>query len=209
TQTLAFDSGTPVTLTATTDTNSTFGSFTGCDSTSGTSCTVAMSAAKSVTVTFNGAPAAPCCIMAALFSDNFGRTSGMGSNWTTWTGAYTTDGTSAISGTPPIGGNWASVVPSMRTNDYAVVSDLVIPPGSLYSGLVARGSTSQFTDNLYAAQISTDGGVYLYRRNNWNWTALATTAAGIASNTRYTLKLLVKGSNPVHLEVWLNGSLQI
>jgi len=167
-----------------------------------------MSAPATVTTNFAGtsnvAPVVP-----PLFSDNFGRTTGLGVDWHVWYGAYTTDGSSTTSGTPPINGNWASVVPSMRTNDYAVVSDIVIPSGSLYSGVVARGSPTVFDDNLYAAQLSTDGNVYLYRRNSWNWTALATTSAGITANTRYTLKLLVKGSNPVHLEVWVSGALQI
>src|SRR5439155_10565136 len=52
-QAVPFDSGTPVTLTATADANSSFVSFTGCDSTSGSTCSVTMSAAKSVTVPFN------------------------------------------------------------------------------------------------------------------------------------------------------------
>jgi hypothetical protein len=29
-----------------------------------------------------------------------------------------------------------------------------------------------FTKDLYAAQISTNGSIYLYRRNGWNWTTL-------------------------------------
>jgi hypothetical protein len=130
----------------------------------------------STDATFTTATALPvsslCCDQ--IFSDAFGRTTGLGSGWNVWWGSFSTDGTAAISGAPPIQGNWASVTQPLRTNDYAVAADLVIPAGSLYSGLVARGSTSQFTDNLYAAQISTDGGVYLYRRNDWTWTALGT-----------------------------------
>src|SRR5712664_1195216 len=48
-----YTSGTPVTLTASPASGSTFGSWTGCDTVSGTTCTVTMSAAKSVTATFN------------------------------------------------------------------------------------------------------------------------------------------------------------
>jgi hypothetical protein len=71
---------------------------------------------------------------------------------------------------------------------------------------VARSSDSaNFDRNLYAAQISTDGSVYLYRRNEWNWTQLAAAAAGLVPNTSYNLKLVVSGTNPVHLEAWLNG----
>ena len=166
-----------------------------------------MSSAASVMATFASANVAP--VVSPLFSDDFERTTGLGSDWYVWHGSYTTDGSSATSGTPPINGNWASVVPSMRTNDYAVVAGIVIPAGSLYSGVVARGSTSSFDDALYAAQLSTDGNAYLYRRNNWSWTSLGNTPAGIIADTPYTLKLLVRGSNPVHLEVWVNGVLKI
>ena len=48
----AFDSGTVVTLTATPATGSTFTGWSGCDAASGTTCTVSMSAARSVTATF-------------------------------------------------------------------------------------------------------------------------------------------------------------
>jgi len=71
---------------------------------------------------------------------------------------------------------------------------------------VARSNDSTNVDRtLYAAQIATDGNVYLYRRNEWNWTQLASAAGGIVAGTSYNVKLVVSGSNPVHLEVWLNG----
>jgi len=71
---------------------------------------------------------------------------------------------------------------------------------------VARSNDSANVDRtLYAAQIATDGNVYLYRRNEWNLTQLASAAGGIVAGASYNVKLLVSGSNPVHLEVWLNG----
>jgi alpha-tubulin suppressor-like RCC1 family protein len=48
-----YTNGTTVTLTATPAAGSVFGSWTGCNSVSGATCTVAMNAAKSVTATFN------------------------------------------------------------------------------------------------------------------------------------------------------------
>jgi hypothetical protein len=97
-----------------------------------------------------------------LFSDDFSRTTGLGSNWDTWYGTFTTDGAHAISGSPPINGNWASVVPNLGVSDYAISADVEIPPGSFDSGLVARSSDPfNFDDNLYAAQLSTDGNVHL------------------------------------------------
>jgi len=146
---------------------------------------------------------------AALFTDDFNRTSGLGANWKLWNGSYTTDGNNAVSGTmTPAGtGNWASVVPAMNTNDYSVVANLSVPAGAPDSGVVARGTnTSDFTSDLYSAQISTAGSVNLFRRNAYNWTQLGTFATTIQASTMYSLKLLVSGSNPVHLEVWFNNT---
>ena len=52
----SYTNGTSVTLTATAASGSTFSSWTGCDSVSGSTCTVTMSTAKSVSATFNTAP---------------------------------------------------------------------------------------------------------------------------------------------------------
>src|SRR5438876_58233 len=49
----SYDSGTVVTLTAAPASGSTFGSWSGCDTVSGSSCTVTMNASRSVTATFN------------------------------------------------------------------------------------------------------------------------------------------------------------
>src|SRR5207245_1401448 len=49
----AYDSGTVVTLAATPAAGSTFSSWSGCNTVSGTICTVTMTAARSVTATFN------------------------------------------------------------------------------------------------------------------------------------------------------------
>jgi hypothetical protein len=143
-----------------------------------------------------------------LFTDNFNRTTGLGTNWSVPQGSFSTDGSFAVAGTMTSSGtgNWAAVVPAMNTNNYSVAADLTVPSGSLNSGLVVRSSDSvNFDRNLYAAQISTDGNVYLYRRNDWNWTQLAAAAAGIVPNSSYNVKLVVSGANPVHLEAWVNG----
>lgn len=144
-----------------------------------------------------------------LFFDNFTRTTGLGSNWQVQYGGFTTNGSDAISTSPPVNGNWASVLPPVGTNDYSVSADIIIPSGSLYSGVVARSSVSgSFDSTLYAAQLSTNGTVNLYRRNSWTWTQLDSVAAGIVANTSYNVKLLVSGNSPVHLEIWLNGVLK-
>jgi hypothetical protein len=107
------------------------------------------------------------------FADRFTRTYGLGSGWVTDYGTYTTDGSGAVSGSPPVEGNWAHITTPPSMANYSVEADLTIPAGSLYSGVVGRSSAANlFTKDLYAAQISTNGSIYLYRRNGWNWTTL-------------------------------------
>jgi len=140
-----------------------------------------------------------------LFNDDFNRTTGLGSNWQVYYGSFTTDGNNAIS--QDAVANWAGITPNLNTSDYTVESVLTIPSGSLYSGIVARGNPATgFLQDLYAAQIATDGTVNLYRRNAYAWTQLKSAAAGIVANQPYTLRLKIAGSNPVNLEVSLNGT---
>lgn len=141
---------------------------------------------------------------ATLFEDDFDRTSGMGSHWKITAGNFTTDGKNAVSSGAT---SWAYVTKSLGTNDYTVEATLTVPSGSLYSGIVARGNpATSFYSDLYAAQISTQGAVNLYRRNAGTWTLLKSAAASISANQSYSLKLKVSGSNPVNLEVSLNGA---
>jgi len=147
-----------------------------------------------------------------LFYDSFNRTTGLGSNWAVSDGSYTTDGNFAVGGTMTSSGsgNWAKLTAALPNSNYSVAADITVPSGSFDSGLVARSNDSvNFSRTLYAAQIATDGNINLYRRNDWNWTLLASTAGGIVANTSYNLNLIVTGSNPVHLEVWLNGAQKI
>ena len=149
---------------------------------------------------------------APLFYDSFNRTTGLGANWSVSDGSYTTDGNFAVAGTMTSSGtgNWAQLTAVLPNSNYSVAADITVPSGSFDSGLVARSNDSvNFSRTLYAAQIATDGNINLYRRNDWNWTLLASTAGGIVANTSYNLKLIVTGSNPVHLEVWLNGAQKI
>jgi hypothetical protein len=152
---------------------------------------------------FNIAPVAS----SALFSDSFDRTTGLGASWNvTAGGGFNTDGANAVSTTAQ---NWARLVPSLGTNDYKVTAQLVVPAGSLFSGVIARTATINTDETMYAAQIATDGHVNLYRRDSYTWTQLATSAATITAGVQYTLKLAVSGSSPVHLEVWLDGTRRI
>ncbi len=153
--------------------------------------------------------AAPARAQTTLFSDDFNRTgSTLGSSWTVPYGSFTTNGGAAVSGTMTAAGagNWAKVAASLPTSDYAVAATLTIPSSSLYSGVVARSSGSDFTSDLYAAQISSQGTVNLYRRNAWTWTQLGSAYAGILAGTPYALQLVTAGSQPVHLEAWVNGT---
>lgn len=140
-----------------------------------------------------------------LFHDDFNRTAGLGPDWKIQVGSFATDGSMAVSQGSQ---NWAALVSDLKSNDYTVESVLTLPAGSLYSGVVVRGSpAASFYQNLYAAQLSTKGTANLYRRNNGTWTLLKGAPAGVVANKPYTLRLKVIGSNPVNLEVSLNGLL--
>src|SRR5579863_756314 len=138
-----------------------------------------------------------------IFSDDFNRTGGLGANWTTYQGSFTTDGTFAISQGPV---NWAVVNASLGTDDYDLEALITVPSGASYSGIVARGNPATgFVSDLYSAQIDSSGTVNLYRRNNYAWTFLSGTQAGVSAGQPYTLGLRVSGANPVVLQVSLNG----
>ncbi|HEU4403881.1 MAG TPA: right-handed parallel beta-helix repeat-containing protein [Polyangiaceae bacterium] len=147
---------------------------------------------------------------AALFADDFNRTTGLGANWATAYGSFSTDGANAVAGTPPANGDWARLVPALGTNDYVAKANLSVPAGAVYAGVAARSADASNVDrNLYSAQISTDGTVNLYRRNEWSWTLLSSAPAPISAGTTYALSLVATGSSPVHLEVWLDGTKRI
>ncbi len=145
-----------------------------------------------------------------LFSDDFNRTTGLGSSWAVLYGSFTTDGANAVAGAPPTNGDWARLVPALGTNDYAVSADIAVSTGAIYAGVGARSAdTSNVDRTLYSAQLSTDGTVNLYRRNDWSWTLLASAPATVTAGTTYALSLVATGSSPVHLEVWLGGTKRI
>ncbi|MDC4206522.1 MAG: beta-propeller fold lactonase family protein [Candidatus Manganitrophus sp.] len=142
---------------------------------------------------------------ANLFSDEFNRTTGLGSNWRSVAGGTATDGSFAVS---TGGTNAAAVAPNLGTQDYVVESVIIVPTGSLYSGMVARGRTdSNFAADLYSVQLSTKGTATLYRRNAGVWTTLRSAPAGIVANKPYTVRMKVTGNNPVVLEVSVDGTL--
>ncbi|TMQ13947.1 MAG: hypothetical protein E6J90_27510 [Deltaproteobacteria bacterium] len=86
-------------------------------------------------------------------------------------------------------------MPSLGTSDYKVTAELIVPAGSLFSGIIARTATINTDETMYAAQLATDGHVNLYRRNAYTWTLLAAQAATITAGVQYTVKLVVSGSS--------------
>ncbi|TAK02841.1 MAG: PKD domain-containing protein [Candidatus Manganitrophaceae bacterium] len=142
-----------------------------------------------------------------LFEDNFNRTGiTLGANWRLDGGSFSTDGAAAVSGTSA---NWAAMTLPLGSADYAVESILLVPAGSLYSGIAARGKSSSVNTDNYNLQISTNGTVNLYRRNAGVWTLLKSAAApgGIVAGTSYKLKLKVSGANPTNLEASFQDAL--
>lgn len=144
-----------------------------------------------------------------FFDDQFNRTTGMGSDWQVYYGTFNTDGTHAVSAGTVGAGKWAGMTQSIPTNDYQVESILSVPAGTLNSGIIARGNSTDISTEGYVAQIATSGTVKLYRRSPGGvWTLLTsyTVPGGISAETFYNLKLVVSGSSPVHLEVFFQGS---
>jgi|GEM_PF-3029171 len=142
-----------------------------------------------------------------LFQDNFNRLGNtLGTNWRIDYGTFSTDGATAVSGNTIA--NWAAVTASLGTSDYAAESVIIVPAGSVYSGIAVRGNSKGiYTDN-YSLQVSTAGTVNLYRRNASVWTLLKSVSApgGIAAGTPYKIKLQVKGANPTQLEASFQGA---
>ncbi|MBF0459683.1 MAG: hypothetical protein HQK99_17490 [Nitrospirae bacterium] len=105
TGTASYTSGTSVTLTATPDSGSSFSSWTGCDSTSGSTCTVTMSAAKSVTAAFTlGASYTLSVTKAGVGSGTVTASSGSLSwSGTTGTASYTSGTSVTLTATPAFG----------------------------------------------------------------------------------------------------------
>lgn len=101
-------------------------------------------------------------------------------------------------------------IPPWRPNAHRSLrrdANLVITQGSLNSGLAVRSSVSGgFNSDIYATRIRCDGTARLYRRNSWNWMLLASVNAGITVGPAYSVKLVAMGTNPVHLEAWINGT---
>lgn len=138
---------------------------------------------------------------AVLFQDNFNRSgTTLGAGWRLDAGSFSTDGAYAVSGGSA---NFAAATAPLGTSDYAVETTLIVPAGSFYSGLIARGNNAGiYTDN-YSLQISVNGTVNLYRRNASVWTLLRSVSApnGVTVGSPYKIKLKVGGVNPTNLEV--------
>ena len=128
-------------------------------------------------------------------------------NWMVGYGSFTTDGTQALSGTDMGSGNWARFLGDLGTNDYSVTAVMSIPSTSSDSGVLARSpsSPSIFHRPIQAGSpppVAVRWCCPIRQLERGNSLDLPTT---ITANTLYTLKLVATGTNPVHLEVWLNG----
>lgn len=71
------------------------------------------------------------------------------------------------------------------------------------SGVVARATSAS---NYYSLRLIHNEGLDLSRVNNGTRTVLASTPQVIADNVDYRLKLVVRGTNPVEVEGWIDGT---
>jgi hypothetical protein len=146
------------------------------------------------------------------FVDAFDRTSGPGSSWVVTYPSFTTDGTYLVTGGTESQFKYIKLdpTPALNTNNYTITANLSVPTGAQWAGITARDSGSPDVNaNSYWAGISTanSGGFVGLWRNQPdginNKTSLGTFPWTITPGTVYTLKLVVTGTNPVHLEAWI------
>jgi hypothetical protein len=143
------------------------------------------------------------------FVDDFTRIDNvsLGSGWITHEGPITTDGSFAVAGGTS---SWARPVLNLGgTNDYAVTVNGSKPSVSPHLGVVARSvDPASVEKHAYSARII-DSGVVLVRHVNFVWTTLQSFQFTVTPGATYNLKLVATGTNPVHLEVWVNGKRRI
>ncbi|MGD0282971.1 MAG: BACON domain-containing carbohydrate-binding protein [Dissulfurispiraceae bacterium] len=141
TGTASYSSGTSVTLTATPSSASTFTSWSGCDSTSGTTCTVAMTSSRSVTATFGS-----CTYTLSPTSQSVASTGGSESVSVTtssgcpWTASSTLSWATITSGSSGTGSGTVNYSVSANTRTSSQTGSITIA-GQTFSVMQA-GQTS-------------------------------------------------------------------
>ena len=187
-------SGTSVTLTATAAAGSTFTSWSGCDSTSGSSCTVGVASNKTVTASFSAIPrytltvaksgsgsgtvtgggidcGATCSV--TVFSGTsvtLTATAAAGSTFTSWSGCDSTSGSSCT-----------TVVASDRTVTATIAEPRLTLLAGAPSGLGSAdgaGAAARFYD---PSGVAVDGAGNVYVADTDNHTIRKVTPAGVVS----------------------------
>ncbi|MBF0568897.1 MAG: SBBP repeat-containing protein [Nitrospirae bacterium] len=190
----SYASGTSVTLMATPDNNSVFSGWSGCDTSSGTSCTVAMSSAKTVTATFTSSGASDSATaraaINAIYSEYaswFGTTSGSlyvgTSGSTSYYCQWFTNGAALVAWTDGTiytyyNGTWYSLGVSWQLLGKAATGITAIynqytswfgtTSGSIYIGTYGSASYyCQWFTNGAALVAWTDGTMLTYYNGTW------------------------------------------
>lgn len=145
TGTASYSSGTSVTLTAAADSGSTFTSWAGCDSTSGNTCTVSMTTAKSVTATFNAA--ATTCSYSILPSS---QTLSVGANTGT---VSVTASSNSCTWTATSNASWITITSGSSGTDSATVSYSVT---ANTSGATRTGNMTIADQTFTITQVTED-----------------------------------------------------
>src|SRR5205807_6061133 len=181
----SFPDGTAITLTATPNSGSSFGGFSGGCVSSTTTCTFTPTADSTVNAVFNSGPP-PC-----NFTDCFNRADSptLGTNWNTVTPSIEIFSNQARASST--GSKAAAYVTNVGPDQDISVDCQVAAAGS-NCGLMARFNDA---NNFYYAYLDGGQGKVTIQRNVGGTTTLVGTATRtIAFNTYYRLRLVVQGS---------------
>jgi hypothetical protein len=132
------------------------------------------------------------------FTDDF-TGSGLGPSWIVADGAFSVSGGAALGTAHDSYAVWSGTPDA----DVTVGITLGAPTGSTFAGVIARASTSSPASDHYAAYVGPDGTLAVARRDNWDYTELATGPK--VSGGGHTIQLTVTGSGPTTLTVTLDG----
>lgn len=134
-----------------------------------------------------------------LFTDDFTRTTGLGSAWSVAHGAFSTNGSVALGTAAQSYAAWTGSPPA----DVTVSANVQRPTASSYVGVIARATASAPDSDHYAGFVLPDGSLGIARRNAWSYTYLAL-GSSIGTGV-HALSLQAVGTGPVALTLLVDG----
>ena len=136
-----------------------------------------------------------------IFSDNFNRTSGLGSNWRVVSGSWHTSATTPRAESD-LDGSDQAVVQNLSCADCTVSAQVI----NFSAGVAELDLRQQSSNDRYDVALLANGTLQVRRHNGATVTVLGQAPSGIADLGWWaTIGLSVTGSNPVKLVGSANG----